>query len=212
MHTAIVPETFSGLLTAFAGCFTTPSYRNVVTLMTGWVQCLGRRTITGLVVAAGAVDSRHISVFHRFVSRAQWALDDLGQVVFRLALAWLPAGGPLIVVIDDTLCRKSGKGICLASMHHDPLLSSGRKPCFSPGTPGSSSSGTFGWCWRAGYRCRRVAPTALPCLPCFDSTGVRTEAGRPMHRPGGRAAHACARRRRFTWPVRVPRRWSWPVS
>ena len=133
MHTAIVPETFSGLLTAFAGCFTTPSYRNFVTLMTGWVQCLGRRTVTALVVAAGAVDRRHISVFHRFFSRAQWAVDDLGQVVFRLALAWLPAEGPLIVVIDDTLCRKSGKGICLASMHHDPLLSSGRKPFFSFG-------------------------------------------------------------------------------
>jgi hypothetical protein len=50
-----------------------------------------------------------------------------------LALPWLPAAGPLIVIIDDTLCRKHGKGICGASMHHDPLLSSGRKPFFSFG-------------------------------------------------------------------------------
>jgi hypothetical protein len=133
MHTTIVPETFSGLLAAFAGGFTAPSYRTFVTLVTGWVQCLGRRTVTAMVVAAGAVGSRHISVFHRFFSRATWVLDDLGHVVFRLALPWLPAEAPLIVIIDDTLCRKGGKGICGASMHHDPLRSTARKPFFSFG-------------------------------------------------------------------------------
>jgi hypothetical protein len=130
MRTTIVPESFSQLLTAFAPCFHSPSYRNFVTLVTGWVHCLGRRTVTAVVVAAGAMGQRHISVFHRFFARAQWALDDLGQVLFRLALAWLPADQPLVVIIDDTLCRKSGKSICLASMHHDPLLSTKRKPFF----------------------------------------------------------------------------------
>jgi hypothetical protein len=32
------------------------------------------------------------------------------------------------VLIDDTLARKTGKGIALATMHHDPLLSTARKP------------------------------------------------------------------------------------
>jgi hypothetical protein len=133
MHTAIVPGTFIGVLTAFEGCFTVPSYRNFVTLVSGWVQCLGRRTVTALVIAAAAVGTRHISVFHRFFSRAHWVLDELGHVVFHLALPWLPAEGPLIVIVDDTLCRKGGKGICGASMHHDPLRSTARKPFFSFG-------------------------------------------------------------------------------
>ena len=34
---------------------------------------------------------------------------------------------------DDTLARKRGKSIALASMHHDPLLSSARKPFASFG-------------------------------------------------------------------------------
>ena len=130
MSSSIVPESFLGLLTAFEPCFCAPSFRNFVTLVTGWVHCLGRRTVTAVAVAAGAVGQRHISVFHRFFARAQWALDDLGQVLFRLAVAWIPADQPLFVVIDDTLCRKSGKSICLASMHHDPLLSTARKPFF----------------------------------------------------------------------------------
>ena len=57
----------------------------------------------------------------------------MGQVVFRLALAWIPADQPLFVLIDDTLARKTGKGIALATMHHDPLLSSARKPFCSFG-------------------------------------------------------------------------------
>jgi hypothetical protein len=130
MPTAIVPDSFICLLAAFADCFHAPSYRNFVTIITGWVHCLGRRTVTAVVLAAGASGSRHVSAFHRFFSRAQWVLDDVGHVVFRLALAWLPAGQPLYVIVDDTLCRKSGKSICLATMHHDPLLSTARKPFF----------------------------------------------------------------------------------
>jgi hypothetical protein len=133
MSTGIVPESFLGLLAAFAGCFTAPSSRTFEAVITGWIHCLGRRTITAMALASGAVGQRHISVFHRFFSRAVWSLDDLGRVLFGLAVAWIPAEQPLYLVIDDTLARKGGKGVALASMHHDPLLSTGRKPFFSFG-------------------------------------------------------------------------------
>jgi hypothetical protein len=133
MPPVIVPETFAPLLAAFQPCFTAPSHRTFCLLVAGWLQCLGRRTVTGLVIAAGAVGSRHISVFHRFFARARWSLDALGLVVFILAVRWIPAGGPLFILLDDTLARKHGKGISLATMHHDPLLSSARKPFCSFG-------------------------------------------------------------------------------
>lgn len=133
MHAAILPESFIVLLNAFAPCFSAPSSGNFVTLVSGWVHCLGRRTVTAVVLAAGAAGGRHISVYHRFFSRAQWVLDDLGAVVFRLALRWLPAEARLVAIVDDTLCRKGGKGISGASMHHDPLRSTRRKPFFSFG-------------------------------------------------------------------------------
>lgn len=133
MPVGMIPETFGVLLGAFSGCFQVRSIGTFEWLVWGWVQCLGRRTITGVALAAGAVGERHISVFHRFFARAQWSLDAVGQVVFRLAVAWVPAEQPLFVLGDDTLARKSGKCVSLASMHHDPLLSSGRKPFFSFG-------------------------------------------------------------------------------
>ena len=133
MPTVIVPETLLPLLAAFTPCFTAPSHRTFCLLVSGWIHCLGRRTVTGVVLAAGAVGSRHISVFHRFFARAQWSLDAVGQVVFTLALRWVPADGPLLVLLDDTLARKTGKGVSLATMHHDPLLSSVRRPFCSFG-------------------------------------------------------------------------------
>jgi hypothetical protein len=99
----------------------------------GWILCQGRHTVTDVALASGAVGERHISVFHRFFSRASWRLDALGRVVFTLALRWLPADQPLVMLGDDTLARKGGKSIALASMHHDPLLSSARKPFASFG-------------------------------------------------------------------------------
>src|SRR3954447_1932910 len=133
MPEIILPSTFVGLLVAFGPCFTAPSCRTFQLLVAGWVHCLGRRTITAVAVASGGVDRCHISVFHRFFSRATWSPDALGQVVFRLAARWIPADQPLFVLIDDTLGRKTGRGVSRATMHHDPLLSTARKPFCSFG-------------------------------------------------------------------------------
>ena len=120
----ILPNSFWPLLAAFSGCFGMPSFQNFCVIVAGWVQCLGRHTITAVALASGGLDRRHISVFHRFFSQAQWALDSLGLVVFRLALPWTDSDKPLQVLLDDTLARKSGKCISLASIHHDPLCRS----------------------------------------------------------------------------------------
>src|ERR687886_672531 len=133
MSELIVPPTLAALLTAFTPCLQARSYVVFQWLVLGWVQCEGRRTLTSVALASGAIGQRHISVFHRFFSRASWTLDALGHAVFLLALRVLPAGQPLVVLGDDTLARKSGKCIALASMHHDPLLSSARKPFASFG-------------------------------------------------------------------------------
>ena len=130
MPPLIVPESFALVLAACAGCFTAPTYRVFCHLVAGWLHCAGRHTVTGVAVAAGAgvVGWRHVSAFHRFFGRARWEPDALGRVVFALALGALPAGLPLILLVDDSLARKEGKAIALGSMHHDPLLSTARRP------------------------------------------------------------------------------------
>ena len=130
MPPLMVPESFVVVLVACAPCFSAPTYRVFCHLVAGWLHCPGRHTVTGVAVAAGGgvVGWRHISAFHRFFSRVAWEPDAVGKVVFTLALRVLPAGAPIILLVDDSLARKEGKAIALGSMHHDPLLSTRRRP------------------------------------------------------------------------------------
>src|ERR671932_2930974 len=111
MSEVIVPPTLAALLAACTSCFQARSYLTFEWLVLGWVQCQGRRTLTSVALASGALGRRHISVFHRFFSRSSWSLDALGHVVLGLALKWAPADQPLVLLGDDTLARKSGKSI-----------------------------------------------------------------------------------------------------
>ena len=43
---------------------TAPSFTSFVTVLTGWVFAR-RRTVTGMILAAGAVGTKHHSAFHR---------------------------------------------------------------------------------------------------------------------------------------------------
>ena len=126
----MVPASFALVVAAFTGCCTAPTYRGFCHLVAGWLRCAGRHTVTGVAVAAGAgvVGWRHISAFHRFFARAAWQPAALGKVVFTLALRVLPAGCPLLLLVDDSLARKEGEAIALGSMHHDPLRSTARRP------------------------------------------------------------------------------------
>lgn len=130
MPLPMVPESFALVLAACAPCFTPSTYRVFCHLVAGWLQCAGRHTVTNVALAAGpgVVGWRHLSAFHRFFGRATWEPDALGKVVFTMALRGLPAGLPLILLVDDSLARKEGKAIALGSMHHDPLLSTRRRP------------------------------------------------------------------------------------
>jgi hypothetical protein len=93
MSELIVPPTLAALLAACSGCFQARSYVVFQWLVLGWVQCQGRRTLTNVVLASGAIGQRHISVFHRFFSRSSWNLDALGQVGVRVG-AGLAASRP----------------------------------------------------------------------------------------------------------------------
>ena len=130
MTDALIVASFNELLYGFCGCFTSPSFDTFCTLACGWVLNLGRHTVTATVLAAGAVGYKHISSFHRFFSRARWANDRVGLVLLKLVAAHVPEDQPLVVAIDDTLGRHTGKRIAAASMHRDPLLSTATRPLF----------------------------------------------------------------------------------
>jgi hypothetical protein len=112
---------FVVFLQPLAVVMTCPSFNNAMTLLAGWVFA-PRRTVTRMIVAAGAVGQKHHSAFHRLFSSARWSLDHAGLIVFDLMLPWL--GDTVLLAGDDTLARKRGLKMFGVGMHYDPLLSS----------------------------------------------------------------------------------------
>jgi len=115
---------FAALVQPLAPAFTAPSFESFLTLLAGWLFAR-RKTITGLIQAAGALHKKHFSSYHRLFSAARWSLDRLGLALFSLLRPW--CGEVVALTLDDTLARKRGKHVFGVGMHHDPLLSSRRK-------------------------------------------------------------------------------------
>jgi hypothetical protein len=127
---ALLAPSFAQMLLAFAGCFTAPSFVTFRHLMAGWILCVGRHTTTRVIEAAGVVGRKHHTSFHRFFRCARWAADDIGEKVLRLLLKLVEPDAPLVIAVDDTLARHTGKKISSAGMHRDALLSTATKVFF----------------------------------------------------------------------------------
>ena len=125
-------SSFQQFVLSLAPVFTQPSFVNFVTVLTGWAFCLGRHTVTNIIVAAGAY-RKHFSCYHRFFGRARWYPDAIGYDLLMKALEFVPDDEPVVFAVDDTLTRKTGRHIWGAAMHHDPLRSTSRRAEFSFG-------------------------------------------------------------------------------
>jgi hypothetical protein len=117
---SLVPS-FLALVQPLSWAMRAPCFRSFLTLVAGWLFA-PRRTITGMLVAAGVAGTRHHAAFHRVFAAARWSLDELGLIVFRLILPLLPPGS-VRLTFDDTLAHKRGKKVFGVGMHHDPILS-----------------------------------------------------------------------------------------
>jgi hypothetical protein len=112
---------FVELLQSLAVLMTAPTFESFQMILTGWVFA-PRRTITGMILAAGAVGKKHHSAFHRVFSAARWSLDQMGLKVFDLITPFL--GETVFLAVDDTLARKRGLKTFGVGMHLDPIISS----------------------------------------------------------------------------------------
>jgi len=126
-------SSFTQLLQHFVPVFTTPSFQTFVAILSGWVLSQRRRFITEVIFSSGNTGHGHWSCFHRFFSQAAWEPDVLSMHLAKLVVWVFSLGGTIGWAVDDTLCRKRGLTLYGAGMHHDPLLSKGKRNFFSFG-------------------------------------------------------------------------------
>jgi hypothetical protein len=134
-----IPTSFQPLILAFACALTSPSFENFVTFISGSILCVGRHSLSRVFQAgAGPGRRKQHAAFYRFLSRAQWSMDELGKILFGLLCPFLPE--EILAAVDDTLSHRSGPHLFGAGMHHDASRStygrgspSGRKVFFAFG-------------------------------------------------------------------------------
>ncbi len=84
------------------------------------LTCLGRRTLSGLLCAAGQ-QFRDWSAAYRLFERERLDAEALWRVPLGAVLEALPSPGPVVALLDDTLLRKRGHQIAGTSWRRDPL-------------------------------------------------------------------------------------------
>src|SRR3954454_19551671 len=135
MHT--LPGSLLRVLDPFRPCFTTPTFATFVTLLAGMVARPARRTVCGMLTAAGLAGVWHHSRAHRFFTTTRWHPDAVGLTVLRLIVGHLlPVGAPLVVAVDDTMFRRSGRKVHAAHWGYDGSLKVARGKPSQPTHPG----------------------------------------------------------------------------
>jgi hypothetical protein len=115
--------TLALLLSRFSLHFGRRSFFHHLVLLTGWLLTESEpHAVTSALVAAKVSASLDWWPLHRFFSRARWDLDRLGLRIASLLREHVPSWS---IVIDDTLCRHKGAHVFGATMHVDPVTSTG---------------------------------------------------------------------------------------
>jgi hypothetical protein len=115
-----LPACLLALLATFRPLFTAPGFGTFCGLASGFLAQTGRRTVCGMLTGAGLsrLWSHHRA--HRFFSHARWDSHALGLALARLAVGLLvPDGEPVLVAVDDTLFKRTGRKVHAIGWFHD---------------------------------------------------------------------------------------------
>jgi hypothetical protein len=127
MFTYMKVSAWTQLVREFFPIFTQPTAQTFLRLLTGWVLCTGRRTITGIFPFADPERIRSHDTYHRFFSRARWDPERLWELLARLLVRTFYPTGIIPVDLDDTVFHHTGRKMDGASVWRDAVRSTVRK-------------------------------------------------------------------------------------
>jgi len=120
MLSVSLPDTLAALLTVLAPCFTARTFPTFQALVAGFLVQPGLRTVTGMLTGAGLAGRRHHDLAYRFFATARWSADQVGLLLLDLITQTLvPVGAPIVLAVDDTLWRRTGRKLHGTAWHHD---------------------------------------------------------------------------------------------
>ncbi len=123
----IIISTWDTIIQYFFPIFTVPTTEIFLNLITGWVLCTAKHTITGILPFADPTGQKAHDAYHRFFPDASWAMSELWRLLtVLLARIYYPTG-VIPTDLDDTLFHHSGRKVNGAGWWRDAVRSTGAK-------------------------------------------------------------------------------------
>ncbi len=108
----------------FAGCFTRPTWANLLVLAAGAILSPGRRTVAAALSSVGLRGVAGFTNYHRVLNRSRWSGRAAARCLLGLLVAAFVPDGPVVVGIDETIERRWGARIKARGIYRDPVRSS----------------------------------------------------------------------------------------
>ena len=121
MH--IIISTWTDIIQQFFPMFTTPGTQIFSSLMTGWIMCTTRKTITGIFPFADPCFQHAHDAYHRFFPDARWDTNKLWKILTLILVKLFCSTDIITLALDDTLFHRSGRKVSGAGYWRDAVRS-----------------------------------------------------------------------------------------
>lgn len=133
MNTIITISTWTDIIHYFLPIFTIPTAEIFACLVTGWVLCTARHTITGILPFAEPQRQKAHDAYHRFFPYASWMTSELWRLLTILLVKIFYPTAVIPNDMDDTLFHHAGRKVNGAGWWRDAVRSTGTKLVYAWG-------------------------------------------------------------------------------
>jgi hypothetical protein len=120
-------STWTDIIQYFFPIFTAPAAEIFLNLMTGWVLCTAKHTVSGILPFAEPAGQKTHDAYHRFFPHASWVMSELWRFLMILLVKVFYPTAVIPTDLDDTLFHRSGRKVDGAGWWRDAVRSTGTK-------------------------------------------------------------------------------------
>lgn len=118
-----LPRGMATVLNSFSQLFTLPTWAHIQVLLMGAILCQGARRVSSILRVMGLSQEKRFEKYHRVLNRAKWNSLSGAKILLGLLIQLLPSSLPILIVVDDTIERRSGKKIKAKGCYRDACRS-----------------------------------------------------------------------------------------
>src|SRR4030042_2047171 len=123
MNILSLTSAWDAVILSFSPVFTQPTARTFINLLTGWILCTARRTITGIMPFAEPKGRRPHDAYHRLFPKSRWNPAHLWKLLAQLLIGLFYPAGCVWMDMDDTIFHRTGERVVGAGCGGSPLRS-----------------------------------------------------------------------------------------